>query len=67
MKKIVVHSERCKACQLCIQACPKKIITFSGKLNRNGYEYIQVDEDECIVCGNCYTVCPDIVFELYES
>ena len=48
-------------------ACPKKAIRFSGKLNRNGYNYIEVDDELCVKCGTCYTVCPDLVYEIVEK
>ncbi len=34
---IVVDTERCKGCQLCIIACPQKVIAMAGKVNLHGY------------------------------
>ncbi|MBS6561605.1 MAG: 4Fe-4S binding protein, partial [Clostridiales bacterium] len=25
---------------------------------------VQVDEEKCIICGTCYRVCPDYVYEI---
>ncbi|MFR3071324.1 MAG: 4Fe-4S binding protein [Paeniclostridium sp.] len=25
---------------------------------------VQVDEEKCVQCGSCYTMCPDLVFEI---
>ncbi|HHT70212.1 MAG TPA: 4Fe-4S binding protein [Firmicutes bacterium] len=61
---VTVKSEWCKGCYYCINACPKKAISKSGVMNKQGYEYVQVDEDKCISCGICFTVCPDFVFEI---
>lgn len=65
--KLVVHSERCKSCGYCVRDCPVKAIQPSGQLNREGYEYMRVDDSTCIRCGTCYVVCPDVVFELIEE
>ena len=39
---IVVDSERCKGCQLCIIACPKNVIAMAGKVNLHGYPYVEM-------------------------
>lgn len=67
MLRLVTHSERCKSCEYCIRDCPVKAITLSGRLNKEGYEYTVVDNTLCIKCGTCYTVCPDLVFELLDE
>ena len=33
---IVVDTERCKGCQLCIIACPQKVIALAKKVNLHG-------------------------------
>ncbi|MFP3153866.1 4Fe-4S binding protein [Lachnospiraceae bacterium ZAX-1] len=67
MAYVIVHKEYCKACGYCIRDCPVKAIISSGKMNSEGYEYTQVDDDLCIKCGTCYVVCPDQVFEIVEN
>ena len=64
MGKVILDVNRCKSCDFCVFSCPKQAISKSGNYNIEGYEYVQVDEDKCIVCGICYTVCPDGVFEI---
>ena len=61
---MTTHVEKCKGCYFCLTVCPQEAITLAGKLNKQGYEYVQVDEDLCISCGMCYTICPDSVFEI---
>lgn len=41
----------CKNCYKCIRHCPVKSIRFSGNL-------ASVMPDECVLCGQCYVVCP---------
>jgi len=64
LSKIIVKQERCKACEYCIVACPKKAITATGNINAKGYSTVTVDSEKCIQCGICYHVCPDCVFEM---
>ena len=63
MAKISIREERCKGCGLCIEACPKKIIEFSEKLNSKGYHPVTIlNQEACIACSSCAKVCPDLVF-----
>lgn len=41
----------CRNCHKCIRHCPVKSIRFSGN-------QANVIADECILCGQCYVVCP---------
>ena len=68
MAKVVFDSEACKACSLCIQACPKKIVALkTGELNKKGYSPAYcTDEDSCIGCAMCAMMCPDCVIEVYK-
>ncbi|GAA0734121.1 4Fe-4S dicluster domain-containing protein [Clostridium oceanicum] len=64
MPKVTFREDRCKGCGHCIEACPKKIISFSDKLNKKGYHPVTiVDEkkDDCIGCASCARICPDSV------
>ena len=46
---IVVDTERCKGCALCVVACPLHIIALTTKqVNKKGYVFAQqIDEDTC--------------------
>ncbi len=41
----------CKNCYKCIRHCPVKSIRFSGN-------QAHIVSDECILCGQCFVVCP---------
>lgn len=64
MSKIKINKDRCKGCELCIVACPSKIIKLSNELNKKGFHYAIVDEDECNKCGLCFQMCPDLCIEI---
>ncbi len=52
MKIITVDKNKCTYCYACLRACPTKAISINKK---NGE--IQVNNNWCIACGNCYTNC----------
>lgn len=65
---IVVDTERCKGCNLCVIACPLKIIRLSQKtVNRKGYPFAeQVVQGMCTGCTSCAIVCPDGCISVYR-
>lgn len=64
--KTKANLERCKGCYYCVASCPKKAISISTLKNAKGYNYVVVDQDLCIACGNCFEVCPDFVYEILK-
>jgi 2-oxoglutarate ferredoxin oxidoreductase subunit delta len=72
MKKgrVEIDAGRCKACYLCIRACPKKILEKSGTARYDGTYPTKMKDGgqaDCILCGNCYTVCPDCAITIYTE
>jgi len=66
-RRVVFDEERCKACGLCVDVCPKKIIGLSDRLNRQGYHPATVSEqDKCTSCALCARMCPDVAIEVYK-
>lgn len=66
---IVVNTDRCKGCSLCVVACPKEVIALSKKaVNVHGYQYAEaVNPDACIGCASCGIVCPDGCITVYRK
>ena len=46
-----LKKSNCKNCYKCIRHCPVKAIRFSAG-------QAHVVEDECVLCGQCFAVCP---------
>lgn len=69
MKRVEINPERCKSCELCTDACPKKIIEIApDRMNTQGYRPAQVsDNSRCVGCGFCFMVCPDCAITIYEE
>jgi len=65
MAQIKFNIERCKSCELCVAACPRKLITMSDDYNPKGVRYACIhDTAKCTACGMCYRTCPDLVIEI---
>ena len=67
---LVINTEKCKGCDVCITGCPQSpaCIALSKKVNAKGYNYLEVvNADACIGCANCAVICPDGVIEVYRA
>lgn len=55
-----LKKSNCKNCYKCIRHCPVKSIRFSGN-------QANIIGDECILCGQCFVVCPQNAKEIDDS
>ena len=47
MARIIVREEVCKGCEMCVNACPKKIIRLSkDRINAKGYHPAELIDEE---------------------
>ena len=53
---VTIDVEHCKGCDLCIPACPPRVLTMSTAELHPG----------CTGCAACLFVCPDFVFEVFR-
>lgn len=69
MGRVVIDSEKCKGCYLCVDVCPKQILKKSEKYNSKGIYPVSFEDNngECIGCAMCAKRCPDIaIVEVYR-
>ena len=65
--KVVVNTERCKGCTLCVEVCPKKILSPAAGMNKRGVHPVEAVQPElCIGCGLCTVICPDCAITIYQ-
>ncbi len=62
---VTIDTERCKGCELCIPACPPRVLELSVSLNGIGFRYPELVPG-CTGCSACLLVCPDFCFEVYR-
>lgn len=65
---VVVNTERCKGCNLCVVACPSHVLALQKKeVNNKGYRFAYMaDPEKCIGCMSCSAVCPDACISVYR-
>ena len=56
---VIIKPELCKACGLCIEFCPKKVLHKGKTISSMGYEFTVYVGEGCIGCGTCFYVCPE--------
>ena len=59
--KLVFRTDRCKGCELCVNACPMKILKLDDEaVNRKGYHPISITDP-----ASCALMCPDGIINVY--
>lgn len=70
MGRIKIDRKKCKACYLCMEVCPHKLIVKSNEANKLGHFPVEFKdpENKCIGCAMCATRCPDLaITEVYKD
>jgi 2-oxoglutarate ferredoxin oxidoreductase subunit delta len=63
---VVIDIPACKGCELCIDACPPRVLQMTtDRVNERGYRYPELVAG-CIACQACSRICPDFVFQVYR-
>ena len=60
MECLTLKKSNCKNCYKCIRRCPVKSIRFSGN-------QAYIIGNECILCGQCFVVCPQNAKQIVDE
>lgn len=60
MACLTLKKSNCKNCYKCIRNCPVKAIRFSGN-------QAHIIKEECILCGQCFVVCPQNAKQIVDE
>lgn len=66
---VVIASERCKGCGLCVAFCPAAVLIIDKKhLNTKGYHPAVAENPlVCMGCADCALMCPDSAITVYRQ
>lgn len=65
---VIIDTESCKGCDLCVHACPTDVLLLSKQVNGKGYRFSEmINADACTGCTSCALVCPDTVITVYRA
>jgi len=66
--RIVVSEAYCKGCELCVSACPQKVMGLSPeRITAKGYHPAELISEGCTGCGICAVVCPEAAIVVYRE
>ncbi len=66
--RIEVNTEWCKACYICVEMCPRKVLEVDySRFVRGLHPVIPAHPEKCTVCRLCELWCPDIAIAVYEG
>jgi 2-oxoglutarate ferredoxin oxidoreductase subunit delta len=67
--RIKIEEPRCKGCQLCTTACPKKLVSMAHYFNALGYRPSRfADADrQCTGCMLCAIICPEAAITVWRG
>jgi 2-oxoglutarate ferredoxin oxidoreductase subunit delta len=58
--RLVVHTDCCKGCGLCVAHCPPQVIVIDDEaINALGYHPARYSGSGCTACGICFYSCPE--------
>lgn len=64
MNEIIIDTNRCKGCGICISVCRAGALELDRAVRTRYGGGAAVYKGGCVGCGNCTVMCPDIALEL---
>lgn len=66
---VIVDSEQCDGCKICVEFCPKELLeTSPDKFNSRMLHYVIITKpEECVGCKQCERLCPTASIFVVET
>ena len=65
---IEVNELYCKGCALCVDACPKGVMSLDEEhLTPKGYHPVYLSDEGCTGCAICAVICPEAALTIYRE
>ncbi|MFX1275928.1 MAG: ferredoxin family protein [Promethearchaeota archaeon] len=57
--EVIIDSEQCDGCKVCVVFCPKELLEPSDDTNSRMLHYVVIkNPDNCLGCKQCERLCP---------
>ena len=66
MAKLTFKIDKCKGCGLCVNVCPKGVLSIAAdRINQKGHHpVVALKPEACIGWAFCATMCPDCIIKI---
>jgi 2-oxoglutarate ferredoxin oxidoreductase subunit delta len=66
--EVIIDSEQCDGCKICIEFCPKELLEESEDTNSRMLHYVEIiHPEDCLGCKQCERLCPTTSIFIYET
>jgi 2-oxoglutarate ferredoxin oxidoreductase subunit delta len=66
--KVIIDTELCDGCKICVEFCPKELLKESEDTNSRMIHYVEkIDLEECLGCRQCERLCPTTSIFIKET
>jgi 2-oxoglutarate ferredoxin oxidoreductase subunit delta len=66
--RIEVNERFCKGCELCVNACPPKVLGLDmSRLTPKGYHPAMIVAEGCTGCAICAIACPEAAITVFRA
>ena len=66
--EVIIDSEQCDGCQICVEFCPKDLLEASDDTNSRMLHYVVIiTPEDCLGCKQCERLCPTASIFIRET
>ena len=66
--EVIIDSEQCDGCKICVEFCPKELLKESEETNNRMLHYVEIiNPEDCLGCRQCERLCPTTSIFINET